>query len=298
MRVTSGSELWLLRLMAERGLRLLDASDVMIVMRRGPALEIVAHAGNAQPRARTLPLSTTTMGVLYGKQPALVLERPTVREAPWLGELGLNPLAVLVEPVPFDDEPGLLLVFRATEPPFGGQDRAAAKALARSVSERAQAERSAERERLRHGVQARELERARWARELHDETVQSLGALRLLLAGARDQHDARELQRAIEDALDRVDHEVEALRHLITALRPAALDDLGLVAALKALARRAEAIDGIPVRTEIALDGEVPGLRPKWRTRSTGSPKRRLPTPPSTPAPLMRAWSCNSSTTA
>jgi signal transduction histidine kinase len=36
-------------------------------------------------------------------------------------------------------------------------------------------------------------------------------------------------------------------------LRPAALDDLGLAAALQALARRAQAIDGLDVRTEFEL---------------------------------------------
>ncbi|MDQ6811765.1 MAG: ATP-binding protein, partial [Actinomycetota bacterium] len=51
----------------------------------------------------------------------------------------------------------------------------------------------------------------------------------------------------------------------ITELRPAALDDLGLAAALQALARRAQAIDGLDVSTEFDLtadpsesDGESP----------------------------------------
>src|SRR5204862_5231385 len=48
-------------------------------------------------------------------------------------------------------------------------------------------------------------------------------------------------------------HEIDGLRHLITELRPAALDDLGLEAALQALARRAQAVDGLDVRTEIEL---------------------------------------------
>jgi signal transduction histidine kinase len=51
------------------------------------------------------------------------------------------------------------------------------------------AERSVEIERLRFGMEARERERTRWAREIHDETVQGLGALRLQLANARDLGD-------------------------------------------------------------------------------------------------------------
>ena len=41
-------------------------------------------------------------------------------------------------------------------------------------------------ERLRYGMEARERERTRWAREIHDESIQGIGALRLQLANARD----------------------------------------------------------------------------------------------------------------
>ena len=53
--------------------------------------------------------------------------------------------------------------------------------------------------------------------------------------------------------LEGLGNEIDGLRHLITELRPAALDDLGLAAALEALARRAQAIDGLDVQTEIDL---------------------------------------------
>jgi signal transduction histidine kinase len=54
--------------------------------------------------------------------------------------------------------------------------------------------------------------------------------------------------------LEGLGNEIDGLRHLITELRPAALDDLGLAAALQALARRAQAIDGLDVQIEIQLD--------------------------------------------
>ena len=57
----------------------------------------------------------------------------------------------------------------------------------------------------------------------------------------------------MSDVLEGLGREIEGLRHLITELRPAALDDLGLVPALQALARRAQAIDGLDVQTEIDL---------------------------------------------
>jgi signal transduction histidine kinase len=126
-------------------------------------------------------------------------------------------------------------------------------AFAASVSQRLAAERSVEIERLRYGMEAREHERARWAREIHDESIQGIGALRLRLANARDLDDRQALSEAVDTVLEGLGTEIDGLRHLITELRPAALDDLGLAAALQALARRAQAIDGLDVETEIDL---------------------------------------------
>lgn len=249
--------------MAERGLRVLDASGLLIILRDGPELEVVAEAGDAHPRVRRLPIAGTALGGMVVDSGSLLLERPSAREAPWLSELGLAMLAVLAEPLPLGKQPGLMIATRSQPVAFDRRDATAAHDLARALVERLEAERSRERERLLHGVRARELERARWARELHDETVQDLGALRLLLAGARDGDEVDELRHAIGAAIGHVDREVEALRHLITALRPAVLDDLGLVEGLEALARRAGAVDHLPVQTEIATEGSVPRLDPE-----------------------------------
>ena len=246
--------------MAERGLRLLRASGLLIAMRRESEIEIVAEAGAAAPRVRGLPLHRSSLGKLSEESASLALEQPTPRETPWLNELGLQAAAVLVEPLPVEGQPGLLIALRDRKPGFERAEVATASDLARSIVERLEAERSTERERLRHGVLARERERTRWARELHDETIQGLAALRLLLEYAHCLNDPDERERALVNALGEVDREIEALRHLITELRPAALDDLGLVAALEALARRAGAIDGLTVRTDIAAQGAVPRL--------------------------------------
>lgn len=263
MRAASGSELWLLRLMAERGLRLLGATGLMIAMTRGPEIEIVAEAGAAIPRVRSLPLQRSSLGALCQEAASMALERPTPRETPWLNELGLQAAAVLVQPLSVEGQSGLLIALRNREPGFERGEIATASDLARSIVERLEAERSIERERLRHGVLARERERTRWARELHDETIQGLGALRLLLEYAHCLQDPAERGQALENALGEVDREIESLRHLITELRPAALDDLGLVAGLEALARRAGAIDGLTVKTDIADQGSVPRLDPE-----------------------------------
>src|SRR6202030_1690629 len=148
---------------------------------------------------------------------------------------------------------GGLVVALRSDGAFRGPDREALNAFATSVAQRLAAERSIEIERLRYGMEARERERTRWARELHDESIQGMGALRLKLAHARDLDDPEALSKTVDTILEGLGHEIDGLRHLITELRPAALDDLGLAAALEALARRAQAIDGLDVQTEIEL---------------------------------------------
>jgi two-component system sensor histidine kinase UhpB len=96
------------------------------------------------------------------------------------------------------------------------------------------------RDSARRALAAQEAERLRIARELHDEVGQSLTAVLWMVDG-----DARE---AVRDALDEV-------RQIARNLRPEALDDLGLTAALSALTVSVQRASGI--RVERALDGEA-----------------------------------------
>ncbi|MGA2454283.1 MAG: ATP-binding protein [Solirubrobacteraceae bacterium] len=249
----SGSELWLLRLMADRGLALLDASALLVVVEERGELRVAASSGTASVRLRITPVQGSALGALYLQGKAVSLDRPRGQEAAWLHELGLEARAVLVEPLNMEGHGGGLVIALRENGSFRDPDRQALAAFASSVSQRLAAERSVEIERLRYGMEARERERTRWAREIHDESIQGIGALRLQLANARDLEDARALSAAVDAALEGLGTEIDGLRHLITELRPAALDDLGLAAALEALARRAQAIDGLEVKTEINL---------------------------------------------
>jgi two-component system, NarL family, sensor histidine kinase UhpB len=95
-------------------------------------------------------------------------------------------------------------------------------------------------------VRAQEEERKRISRELHDDTAQILFAqvLRLTaLKGSADpgvQETAAKLEAMTVEAL-------EGVRRLALELRPPALDDLGLLAALGDLAQRFSDQTGIPV---------------------------------------------------
>lgn len=83
-----------------------------------------------------------------------------------------------------------------------------------------------------------EEERKRLARELHDETTQSLAALtanlEVLSATAKDETTRAKLKSLQEVSLKTLDE----LHRLIYELRPVALDDFGLVTALRSLVRK------------------------------------------------------------
>jgi signal transduction histidine kinase len=267
--VLSGSELWLLRLMADRGLALLDASTLLMVIEERGELRVAAASGEGTPRLRIIPVEGSALGALYLEGKPVALDRPRGQDAALLHELGIEARAVLVEPLSMEGHGGGMVIALRSDGGFRGPDAQALNAFAASVAQRLQAERSVEIERLRYGMEARERERTRWAREIHDETVQGLGALRLKLANARDLNDREALSGAVDVVLEGLGDEIDGLRHLITELRPAALDDLGLEAALQALARRAQAIDGLDVRTEIALAPEHESARLDAELEST-----------------------------
>jgi signal transduction histidine kinase len=134
-----------------------------------------------------------------------------------------------------DDDEQLLRAFAASA--------ATAVALAQSV----------ESDRLRGLMAAADAERTRWARELHDETLQGLGALSLLLAAARRRGDAKQTELAVDEAIEHLQEEIENLHAIISDLRPAALDELGLRPALEALLERRSDHGALIISSELVL---------------------------------------------
>lgn len=91
-----------------------------------------------------------------------------------------------------------------------------------------------------------------WAQRLHDEPLQGIGAVRMRLAAARKSGDG-DLSEAVDEAIEQLAAEIASLRSLIAELRPAALDELGLVEALNGLANLyLEA--GLDVDLDVVLD--------------------------------------------
>jgi signal transduction histidine kinase len=92
------------------------------------------------------------------------------------------------------------------------------------------------RELLRHTVRAQEEERTRIARELHDETSQVLTAFSLDLATLQTVVCDRSEVKNLVDRLQVLSKQMsQGLYRLVHDLRPAQLDDLGLVSALEYL---------------------------------------------------------------
>src|ERR1700686_1167689 len=95
----SGSELWLLRLMADRGLALLDAGTLLIVIEERGELRMAASSGAGIPGVRILSVEGSALGALYRAGQPVALDRPRGQEALWLHELGIEARGVLVEPL-------------------------------------------------------------------------------------------------------------------------------------------------------------------------------------------------------
>ncbi len=111
-------------------------------------------------------------------------------------------------------------------------------------------------ERLRQNLMAAERERARWARELHDSILQGMGSRRVLLSAALKSGDPQRLVSAVEEGLGDVVRDIDDLRRLITELRPATLDQLGLVAALEDLTERVGHGAGIELACDLEIGAE------------------------------------------
>ncbi|HWX45901.1 MAG TPA: GAF domain-containing sensor histidine kinase [Solirubrobacteraceae bacterium] len=145
----------------------------------------------------------------------------------------------------------LVGIDRADGRAFGEEDEQLLMAVAASAATAVATARSVAAERLRLSIDAAEQARARWARELHDQTLQGLTGARMVLAAGLARDDPRALRRAAETADVHIGVEMRSLRDLITELRPAALDDLGLGPAIESLAKRQAAAAGFALDMSI-----------------------------------------------
>ncbi|HEX8975473.1 MAG TPA: GAF domain-containing sensor histidine kinase [Solirubrobacteraceae bacterium] len=252
----------ILTLVAKRGRALVDARAVVIEILHGDTLQLVAGAGQVPPGliGRSVDAAhTVASGALRSLQTQRLSE-PLNRarfEEHGLGQLGLSARDGLVVPLVFRSQAyGVLVaVDRVDGGPFTTRHEALLESFAASAATAVATARSAADERRRQRLAAAEAERAKWARELHDETLQALGSLRLMLSTARRSGDPEKVAAAVDLALEQLETDTTTLRALITELRPAALDQLGLTPALMALLDRNRA-RGLEVAATVRLAPE------------------------------------------
>ncbi len=112
---------------------------------------------------------------------------------------------------------------------------------------------------LRRVVAGQELERQRLARELHDETGQALTSILLGLKAIEEAGNGQDVRQSVLELRELVVGTLQDVRRLAVELRPTALDDFGLVAALQRLAETFAEQTGIRVHIEAALgDSRLP----------------------------------------
>lgn len=260
----------ILATIAERGRALAEARSLLILLEEGGELRVAAAAGELEGRSELrLPVAGSAPGKVF-----------TSRRASRLRDLGGTPGET--DGLPMQGETLLVpLVFRgesvgvlvALDPlgaggEFGAESEQLLGSFAASAATAVATAQSAAADSLRNSIEAAERERGRWARELHDESLQSMAGLRVMLSAARRGGDPVDVDGLLGQAVDQVDATIAEMRRLIADLRPATLDELGLGAALEALVERLRWADALDVRLRVELAPDEGGRPVRFVTQT------------------------------
>ncbi len=247
----------ILELIVKRARALVGASGVLIMLRDGSELEVAAVAGQLEGNLlhERIPIEGSISGHVMQTQHSERLAH--VRDQLHFAlSRQVKADSGLFVPLVFRGRTlGVLNAFDRGESggEFTAEDEQLLEGFAASAATAVATAQSAASESLRRSIEASERERQHWALELHDETLQELAALKVVLSGARRSDDLTAVHRTIETAIEQIDTEISGLRRLITDLRPAALDVFGAKAALEGLAARITATSGLEIELNVDL---------------------------------------------
>ena len=256
-----------IQLAVKRARSLADARTAVLLLADADAMKVVAVAGEASHDVigrEAPPVGSLTFDVLRAGRGQLIPPEMAARFSEFNPAGGAG---VIVPLRARGDDIGVLAVFDRldAEHPLGPDDVVALESFGTSVATRIVAARALEDERVSLSISYSERERKRWARELHDETLQELGALNVMQESALQVDDAESARRALAKSNEQVGQIISGLQGLITELRPAALDQLGVEAAVEVLVDRLRSRSDLEIAVDIDLAYEQ-GREPTRQT--------------------------------
>jgi signal transduction histidine kinase len=229
-----------LELIAKRGRALVEARSLVIMLREGEELVVHASAGHVEerPGARIAMAQSTSGHVLERGRPERIVDVAA--------RLGISPSefgvpdahTALIVPMRYRGQAvGVLAAFDRGESAkaFSPEEEQLLDTFAASAATAVALAQSVLADRLRSSMAAADAERRRWARELHDETLQGLGGLRLLLSAGLRREDDAEAREAMREAVQRI--------------------ELGLRAAIETLLERQRERTGLAIEGHVELAG-------------------------------------------
>ena len=179
----------ILELIVKRARALVGARALVIVLEQEGELVFAAGAGELPDgvHGQRMPIEGTVTGRVLRNQRAERLLDARSELSSSQGLLGLQADTAMLVPLAFRGRSvGVLAAFDdlGDEAGFDDEDERLLSAFAASAATAVATGKSVEEQRLRQSIEASEHERRRWARELHDETLQSLAGLRVGLSAA------------------------------------------------------------------------------------------------------------------
>ena len=243
-----------LELVTKRARALLEARSSYVLLRQGADLTVRGAAGEGGARAIGRSVGPGSLTADFVGMDASQRIGPAASEA--LVELGIESQAGLAVPLRTRGRGlGVLLVVDhlGDEPGFSADQQLTLESFATSAANAIGASLTIEDEKAKLAIASSERERGRWARELHDETLQELGALRIMQENAARAGSPDEARNYLAKANEQVERTVSGLQGLIAELRPAALDQIGVEAAIEALIERFASRSDLKFETDIDL---------------------------------------------
>ena len=253
-----------IELVVKRGRALLNARLLLLLLAEDSEFVVAGAAGEIGEDVigTRLEAAQTALAEILRTGHAERLADMSGRMRLGLGGLAENASVAMLVPLSFHGRGvGILVALDRfdTSAPFSADDERLMRAFAGSAATALATAQSVEEEQLRMSIASADQERRRWARELHDETLQGLGALQVTLSAGLRQDEPEALRRAAELAIEHIESQIKELQGLITDLRPAALDDLGLAPALTTLFARVAEAHGLTVTGSVNLDADGGG---------------------------------------